>query len=211
MKEDSSFRLTSFGNAVKNPVVVISVDHNTPSVTVCIEVEMRWLIFDTGSRVSILQPGISRSQINLTDLKPFGVTGEDLDVKGRQYVSSEIGGRRFHHALLVCELPTEVAGLIGTDFLLKFGAEVDFQGNKVTLADVTAAPGTSNETPKECMALTVFMKGKEGHSTRPSPRKARRKDEHFPAGPPQERDPKQSRTWLVRAKETSPWFLDAKK
>ena len=83
MKEDSSFRLASYENAVKNPVVVISVEHGTPSVTVCIEEETRRLIIDTGSTVSILQPGISKSKLNVTDLKPFGVTGEDLDIKGR--------------------------------------------------------------------------------------------------------------------------------
>lgn len=70
--------------------------------------------------------------MNVTDLKPFGETGEDLDAKGRQYVSFEIGGRKFHHAFLVCTLPTEAAGLIGTDFLIKYCAEADLHVNKVT-------------------------------------------------------------------------------
>jgi len=46
--------------------------------------QMRSLIIDTGSSISILQPGVSRSEVTTTGIKPYGVTGEVLDVKGRQ-------------------------------------------------------------------------------------------------------------------------------
>ena len=49
-----------------------------------IDIEVRRLIVDTGSNVSILKPGVSSSDIKVTPLKRFGVTGETLDVKGRQ-------------------------------------------------------------------------------------------------------------------------------
>ena len=39
------------------------------------------MIFDTGSKVSILQPGVSRIGVGVTNLKPFGVTGEAFDIK----------------------------------------------------------------------------------------------------------------------------------
>ena len=92
MKGDSSSRLFPSEKAVKRPQVPIAVEHGALSITVRIDGELRNLIVDTGSTVSILQPSISRSDVSVTALKPFGVTGEVLDVKGRQYVSLEIGG-----------------------------------------------------------------------------------------------------------------------
>ena len=70
----------------------------------------RSLIKDTGSDVSILQPGISNASIRDTTLRPYGVTGETLDVRGRQTVSVGLGGQKFDHTFLVCPLPTEAAG-----------------------------------------------------------------------------------------------------
>jgi hypothetical protein len=52
-----------------------------------------------------------------TSLRPFGVTGETLAVNGRQLVSFTLEGQKFDHIFLVCPLPTEAAGLLGTDFL----------------------------------------------------------------------------------------------
>jgi len=59
---------------------------------------------DTGSNVSILQPGVSRSDVRVTNLKPYGITGEALVIKGRQSVSFELDGSEFRHTFLVCEL-----------------------------------------------------------------------------------------------------------
>ena len=200
MKGDSSSRPFPSESAVKRPKVSIAVEHGAPSIPVRIDGELRNAIVDTGSTVSILQPGISRSDVSVTALKPFGVTGEVLDVKGRQYVPLEIGGHKFYHPFLVCSLPTEAAGLLGTDFLIEHGAAMNLHCNKMSL-DVSLSARASSESPTECTALTVFTKGKEGHSPQPSPKRVRRKDEQFPATPPQERSPMQARTWIVIAKE----------
>jgi len=69
------------------------------------------MIIDNGFTISIVQPGISKSKIRHTDMRPYGVTGEILDVKGRQAVSFVLGGREFNHRFLVCSLPTEADGL----------------------------------------------------------------------------------------------------
>ena len=69
---------------------------------------------DTGSNVSIIQPGISSSDVRVTDARPYGVTGEVLDIKGRQTVSFRLNGREFKHTFLVCSLPTEAAGIVKT-------------------------------------------------------------------------------------------------
>ena len=75
------------------------------------------MIIDTDSNISIVQPGISKSEIKHTDMRPYGVTGETLDVTGRQTVSFILGGREFNHQFLVCSLPTDADGLLGMDFL----------------------------------------------------------------------------------------------
>jgi len=73
------------------------MEQGTPSIKSDIEGVERSLIIDTGSDVSILQPGISNNALRSTTLRPYGVNGETLDVKGRQTVSLDLGGRKFDH------------------------------------------------------------------------------------------------------------------
>jgi len=80
---------------------------------------------DTGSNVSILKSGISSSDVKVTDARPYGVTGEVLDIKGRQAVSFQLNGREFKHTFLVCSLPTEAAGIRGTDFMTQAGVMIN--------------------------------------------------------------------------------------
>jgi len=116
------------------------LEHGTPSITLEIEGKWQRLIVDTGSKVSILQPGVSRRDLMDNSLRPFGVNGESLDVKDQQLVSFTLGERKFDHMFLVCPLPTEAAGLIGTDFLEKTGAKINFECGRFALADVGEAP-----------------------------------------------------------------------
>jgi len=81
------------------------------------EGKLRVLIIDTGSNISILQTGVSKSEVRHTDMRPYGVTGESLDVKGRQAVSFMLGGREFNQRFLESSLPTDAEGLLGMDFL----------------------------------------------------------------------------------------------
>ena len=94
----------------------MSLEQGTPTVSVEIEGVSRRLILDSGSNVSVLQPGVSRSDVRVTAQKPHGVTGDLLDIKGLQTVSFSLNGREYSNAFLVCPLPTEAAGLFGTDF-----------------------------------------------------------------------------------------------
>jgi len=98
-----------------------------------IEGEQRSLIINTWSSISILQPDVSRSEVTTTGIKPYGVTREVFDVKGRQSLSFKLGGQEFHHSFLVCSLPTEAAGILGTDFLTESGVVIDLECNKTTL------------------------------------------------------------------------------
>ena len=101
----------------------------------------RSLIIDTGSNVSILQPAVSSRGVRVAQTKPHGVTGEALDVKGLQTVTFSFNRREYTHTLLVCSLPTEAAGLLGTDFLEKSGDVIDFECGKMSLTDWKSAPG----------------------------------------------------------------------
>jgi len=84
VNEDSSFRLTVPEKAVDKPPVNIALECGTPLISVCIEGISRNLILDAGSNVSILQAGISSSDIKVTDARPYGVTGEVLEIKELQ-------------------------------------------------------------------------------------------------------------------------------
>jgi len=91
--------------------------HGTPGIKADIDGVQRSLIIDTDPDVSILKPGISSANIRVTTLRPYGVTGENLQMKSRQTFSLGLGDRNFDHKFLVCPLPTEAGGLLGTDFL----------------------------------------------------------------------------------------------
>jgi len=84
---NSSFHLVVSGNAVGTSTIAVLLEHGAPSITLEIEGKLQRLIVDTGSNVSIHQPGVSRRDLTDTSLRPFGVTGKTLDVKGRQLVS----------------------------------------------------------------------------------------------------------------------------
>jgi hypothetical protein len=91
--------------------------------------------------VSILQPGVSRSDIGVTAIKPYGVTGENLDIRGRQSVAFTVGKREYRHEFLVCPLPTQADGLLETDFLDEAGAVMDLDSMNVSLASEARQEG----------------------------------------------------------------------
>jgi hypothetical protein len=110
VNEDSPFRLTVPDNAVTKSEVAIQLEHGTPTILVEIEGVSRKLILDTGSNVSILQPGVSRGDVRVTNMEPYGVTGDVLEIRGQQSVSFVLNGREFEHLFLVCTLPSQAAG-----------------------------------------------------------------------------------------------------
>jgi len=167
VKQDSSSRLEATVNAVVRPTVSVALEHGTPSISLRIEGEDRVMI-DTVSNISIVQPGISKSEVRHTDMRPYGVTGETLDVKGRQAVSFVLGGREFNHQFLVCSLPMDADGLLGMDFLRESGAIVDLECNKMSLTDIGKMPRAKGTKLNTGTALTVFMEGKEGHRPQPT-------------------------------------------
>lgn len=58
------------------------MEHGTPSTVIDVQGVTRRLILNTGSKVSILQPGIPSCELKLAPVRPYGVTGE-IQHKGR--------------------------------------------------------------------------------------------------------------------------------
>jgi hypothetical protein len=54
------------------------------------------------------------------------VTGDALDVRGEQRVAFWINNVTYEHQFLMCSLPTTAAGILGMDFLLEYGVEINF-------------------------------------------------------------------------------------
>jgi hypothetical protein len=136
------------------------MEPGTPSISVRIEGVVRDLIVGTGSNISILQPGISKSELEFTDSRPYGVTGETLDVKGRQAVSFVLGGREFNHQFLVCSLPIEAAGLLGLDFLKESGAIVNLECIKCRLLTLGKRPKRMAQRSIKALLSRSFWKAK---------------------------------------------------
>ena len=141
----------------------------------------RRLILDTGSNVSILQPGVSKSDVRVTAVRPYEVTGKSLDIKGHQLVSVRCNGSEIDHTFLVCSLPTDAAGLLGCDFLEKVCAVINFERGKMLLTDDTATSRARAEPSNRPEVFTVFTWGKEGPSPQPNWRQTKQTDERLSA------------------------------
>jgi len=89
------------------------------------------ILVDTGSSVSLIQPGVSASQLNQAVVTPFGVTGDELRVKGEQRVTFTLNGKEFVHVFCVCTIATEVDAILGMDFLRTAEACLDFDNREL--------------------------------------------------------------------------------
>ena len=72
--DDISLHLDAPGKAVIRPTVSVTLEQGSPTVSMEIEGKLKCLITDTGSNVSILQPGVSRRDVRVTAMRPYGVT-----------------------------------------------------------------------------------------------------------------------------------------
>ena len=166
-----------------------------------IEGRAKRLILDTGSNVSILQPGVSDCELQESPLKPFGVTGEALEVVGQQLVSFTLGGKGLRHTFLVCPLPTEVAGLLGMDFFEKFEAEISFNTRILTWSDKPEVLRESPGTRGKSTALTVFVQDKARHSPGASKPKEPSRANDPKKDAQEDTAPSLDQVWLVRSSE----------
>jgi hypothetical protein len=129
------------------------------------------MIINTCSNVSILQPEMSGSD-KATNMKPYGVTVQELDIKGRQSVTFEFGSREVRHPFIVLSLPTDAAGRL--QILWKQ------QGPLLILNAARCRLPTSPQCPEHApnrltgqRGKTVFSWGKEGCNPQPNWRRSK--------------------------------------
>ena len=161
----------------------------------------RSLVIDTGSNISILQPGISKGNVSVTPLEPYDVTGDVLDIRGKQIVTVVLNGSEFTHSFLLCSLPTAAAGLVGTDFMNRLGAIIDFECSKMTPNAIDKVAREYGSSLTRHSALAVFPESKEGCSLRRENREVRQEDRQVPNVTCPETMVDSNRAWLARAIE----------
>ena len=99
-----------------------------------------------------------------TSVKPYGVTGETLEIRGQQTVSFVLDNHEFKHWFYICSLPTKTAG-----------AKLDIGKGEISLALVSKGQKMVRSSPAQA-ALTVFTLEKEGYSPSPRQQLAKEKD-----------------------------------
>jgi hypothetical protein len=83
--------------------------------------------------VSLVLPGISSEKITRAEVAPYGVTGDELNIRGEQNLKFNIDGQVYRHTFCVCALSTDAGAIVGTDFLSKVNAKIDLQEQKFWL------------------------------------------------------------------------------
>jgi hypothetical protein len=121
--------------AVRRRVLQTDMLNGAPIIRVRMLGRERNSIVDTGSSISLVQPGICSSKLTPTDVTPFGVTGEGLNILGEQLLTLEVGDWRYRHRFCVCSLATQADGIIGLDMLESLGAHVDLENRQLLLLD----------------------------------------------------------------------------
>ena len=121
------------------------------------------LLLDKGSSLSLIKTGVCTSNVNSAIVTPYGVTGDELRVNGEQRVTFTIKGETYTHDFCVFNVATEADAILGSDFLLKMDARLDFENGKFCLK---RAEKVGHDRPKgeHCesqgtaarAALTVF-------------------------------------------------------
>jgi hypothetical protein len=130
---DSAFHVLVPENVADYLVVTVQSRAGTPTVSVEILGTQREFVLDTGSGISLIQPGVYSSEVKPTNLSPFGVTGKELEIKGVQDVQFHLGRKKFSHQFCVCSLPTEADGTLGVDFLAGKKANLNLENSQLRL------------------------------------------------------------------------------
>jgi hypothetical protein len=165
-----------------------------------IEGQKRNLNIGTGSNVSILQPGVTQKIISTTPDRPYGVTGESVDVNGCQNVSFALGKKQLVHQFLVCEIPTPADGLLCMDILNRIRAEVNLGTGELTFQENREATACNIVLGKR-RALTVFRESGPGSEPQVARSVKPRLVSRAVDNPDSVRFIQSSKSWLVNSKE----------
>jgi hypothetical protein len=208
---DSSLHVFVPDSEVDYFAVNVKLTAGAPTVRATISGTHTVFIADTGSSISLIQPGVYSSEVRPTNLSPFGVTGIELDAQGIQDVQFYLKDRKFRHEFYVRSLPTEVDGILGMDFLSERNTDLNL--DKLELRWSTdsnfkhsfVSQGTRQARRKAGhVALTVLTTQNGHHSRERISKVARgegmRTQEREQC--PQQFDLKEADAWIVKTTET---------
>ena len=114
-RDDSARHLYSKMDAARNKESELDCLNGAPSVRAVIG-HPHTVLVDTGSSISLIQPGVCTIEISRASVTPFGVTGDELRVKGEQRVIITINGETYTHEFCVCDLATDADAIVGRFF-----------------------------------------------------------------------------------------------
>lgn len=78
---DSSFQITVPENCAGYFALAVKLMAGTPTLQATISGFYRVFIVDTGSSISLIEPRVYSSEVGPANLSPFGVTGNELEIK----------------------------------------------------------------------------------------------------------------------------------
>ena len=140
----------------------------TPKIQALTSGFHRVFIVVTVPSISLIQPRVYLSDVSPTNISPFGVTGNQLEIQGTQEVKFQLNRREFCHQFCVCLLPTEADGILGMDFFADKNAELDLGKLQLRLKKgASMKHGYENQRMRQarseadCVALTVFTTQKD--------------------------------------------------
>ena len=107
--------------------------NGAPIIRVAIKGRPRIFLIDTGSSLSLIQPGVCSTPVEPARVLPYGVTGDELQVKGEQLVKFKIKGEWYSHGFCVCALSMDADAITGTDCLRAMNAKLDSSEEKLWL------------------------------------------------------------------------------
>jgi len=72
-----------------------------PVLTLEIEGQVFSFMVDTGAMVSLIQPGISKAQVQPCDVQARGITGTQLEILGEQQVEFTIRNQDYYMTFII--------------------------------------------------------------------------------------------------------------
>jgi hypothetical protein len=119
--------------------------NGAPTIRAVVEGRPRVILIDTGSSISLIEPGVSAANLTRTNITPYGVTGDELQLRGEQLVHFTVNGQLHRHQFYVCLLSTEADAIIGADFLYSVNAKLDMETIKLWLENSSDFNHASSE------------------------------------------------------------------
>ena len=132
----SASHLLSSKDAVSSQQIALDNLNGAPTIRVVIEGCPRIFLIDMGSSISLISPGVCSTPVDHARVIPYGVTGDELQVKGEKLVHFKINCETYSHNFSVCTLSTEADAKLGMDFLRGMDVELDLKLGKLWLGKV---------------------------------------------------------------------------